>query len=322
MSGANSILQPLRGDATGYVDFLARSSFDIILMNAWQTWSSDLVLMNLQKIRGKKYLYSNCVSTNLILKKQPVRSLLRYLGWRPYWWDMPRLMRLLDGVIFVAEEGGDSRFDDLRLARKLGIRHSVIPNAFSGFCTTLTTAASDSGARHQLVAVGSYDWFKGHDFVLRAYARSSARNRLPLKIFGPVFTKFTDELRRLASKLGLDERFVTIHEKVEKVELLRECRRSRLLISGSHTECQPLVLLDAMALGTPFIARSCGCTPYLEGGVSVASDKLAAEAIDSLLNDNRRWEELSGCGKRAAAEKFDPEVVGQKLCAFLASSFD
>jgi len=117
--GSDSLLQPLRGDVAGYLNFLRTSEFDVVLLNAWQTWSTDVVLKNLSSIPGRKYLYSNCVSTNLILKKQPVRSALRYLAWRPYWMRMPGRMRRLDGLIFVAGQGCDSRFDDLRLAQKL-----------------------------------------------------------------------------------------------------------------------------------------------------------------------------------------------------------
>ncbi len=319
VQGADSILQPLGGDVAGYVDFLTESAFDVILMNAWQTWSSDLILMNSDAIHGRKFLYSNCVSTNLILKKQPLRSVLRYLAWRPYWFRMPGRMRKLDGMVFVASEGCDSRFDDLRLARQLGIPHAFVPNAFSTECLQLAPSSEGSPERGQLIAVGSYDWFKGHDFVLRAYALSVAKNKVPLKFFGPTFTDFADKLRGLAANLGLDERLVTFHERTGKEELFAEYRRAKMLISGSHTECQPLVLLDAMAMGTPFVARSCGCIPSLEGGIGVGNERGAADAINLISNDATAWNALSQRGANAAIEQFHPEVVGHKLAAFLAS---
>ena len=318
--GSDSLLQPLRGDVAGYLDFLRASDFDVILLNAWQTWSTDVVLKNLQSIRGRKFLYSNCVSTNLILKKQPVRSVLRYLAWRPYWMRMPGRMRKLDGLIFVAGQGCDSRFDDLRLAQKLGVLHVIIPNAFSELCRTSGEAPADTKARRQLIAVGSYDWFKGHDFALRSYALSAAKNKVPLKIFGPRFTPYTDELRALAGRLGLDASMVTFHQNTEKYRLLEEYRLSKLLISGSHTECQPLVLLDAMATGTPFVARSCGCIPSLPGGAGVGSEEEAARVITRILGNDTEWEKLSSEGRAAADSQYAPDVVGSALAAFLARS--
>ena len=319
--GSDSLLQPLRGDVAGYLEFLMRAEFDVILLNAWQTWSTDVVLKNLPSIGGRKYLYSNCVSTNLILKKQPVRSTLRYLAWRPYWMKMSGRMRKLDGLIFVADQGCDSRFDDLRLAQKLGVSHVIIPNAFSRLCNQEENESNTVPLkRHQLIAVGSYDWFKGHDFSLRAYALSEAKNRIPLKIFGSRFTTYTDQLRSLTSALGLDANLVTFHQDTEKKELLDEYRCARILISGSHTECQPLVLLDAMATGTPFVARSCGCIPSLSGGIVVRSEKDAAQAINRILGDDRAWGSLSLEGRLAAGSNHRPEVVGAALAAFIARS--
>lgn len=317
--GSDSCLQPLRGDIAGYLEFLKAAKFDVILLNAWQTWSTDVVLKNLASIRGRKYLYSNCVSTNLILMRQPVRSALRYLAWRPYWMRMGGRMRRLDGLIFVASQGCDSRFDDLRLAQRLKVPYAIIPNAYSRVCD------SDGGdpvasrlKRHQLIAVGSYEWFKGHDLSLRAYALSKAKNKIPLKIFGSRFTPYTDKLRLLTSALGLDANLVTFHQGTGKRELLGEYRKAKILISGSHTECQPLVLLDAMATGTPFVARSCGCIPSLRGGIVIGNEKEAARAINRILGEDREWDRLSGEGRVAAGSNHHPDVVGGTLAAFLA----
>lgn len=318
VSGSDSILQPLRGDVPGYQKFLRDADFDVILLNAWQTWSTDIPLKILPSIRGRKYLYSNCVSTNLFLRRQPIRSGLRYLAWRPYMRRMPDRMRSLDGLIFVADEGCDSRFDDLRLARKIGKRFAVIPNAFSRLCLPLAEPSdTDLQGRNQLIAVGSYDWFKGHDFALRAYAGSEAKTRFPLHIHGPRFTDFTSHLRRLAAGLGLEAGQVVFHENTPKDVLLEEYGRSLAMISGSHTECQPLVLLDAMAKGTPFVARACGCIPRLPGGQGVRSEKEASRALDAIVRDPQEWGKLSSEGLRAAASTYHPEVVGGQLAEFL-----
>jgi len=191
----------------------------------------------------------------------------------------------------------------------------VIPNAFSD-------QSSESGdlsrQRDQLIAVGSFDWLKGHDFALRAYARSGAKNKIPLKVFGQRFSPYTEQLRSLAGELGLDADLVTFHQDTDKETLLEEYRKSRVLISGSRTECQPLVLLDAMAAGTPFVARACGCIPYLPGGVAVRTDSEAGASLDSLLADPTAWRAMSEEGISAANAKFHPGVVGDALHEFIS----
>jgi glycosyltransferase involved in cell wall biosynthesis len=320
IQGADYFLNPIRGDVQSYTHFLAESDFDVVLMNAWQTWSTDLCLRNLQHIKGRKLLYSHCISTNMYFWKQPLRSLIRYLFWRPYWWRLPSLMRRLDGVVFLASSGSDSRFDDLRLAKKLGIPLHVVPNGLSPAAVmNLGRLKVAPETRGQLIAIGSYDWLKGHDFVLRAYARSSAKNRIPLKIFGQSHSAFTGRLQQLALGLGIEDGYVTFHEGVSGAPLLEECGRSIGLLSGSHTECQPLILLDAMASGTPFVARTTGCISSLPGGVAVKSEIEAAHAIDRLLSDRDYWSLLSEAGRGYVATNCDPASVGKDLVAALGA---
>lgn len=318
VKGADSWLNPIRGDAASYMSFLTESDFDIVLMNAWQTWSTDLCLGNLKRIPGRKVLYSHCLSTNVFFQHQPLRSLIRYLLWRPYWWKLPEIFRQLDGFIVTAAEGSDSRFDDLRVARRLGLPFIVVPNALSQeSLACLQQPAVEYNSRNQLIAVGAYCWQKGHDFVLRAYALSKAKNQIPLKVFGQSFSTFTNQLRTLAESLGIRSEYVSFHEGVSGAALVEEYTRSVALLSGSYTECQPLVLLDSMATGTPFVARSSGCIPTLSGGYGVRTEVEAASAIDRLITDGIEWARLSSAGRDGAELRYHPDKVGQNLVSAL-----
>jgi glycosyltransferase involved in cell wall biosynthesis len=307
VTGADSMAQPLQGDAGSYVRYLKECQFDVILMNAWQIWSTDLVLSHCEEIYGKKLLYSHCISTNSIIGKPTLRSIIRYLAWRPYWWTMPKKMRQLDGIIFLASKGCDARFDDVGLAKHLGIKPIVIPNILSEQSfSRLETGPSNLLERDGILSIGAYDWQKGHDFVLRAYANSSLKNTVKLDIYGQQFSPFTQELKDLALQLGLDSHYINFHEGLNQNELLNKYSKARLFIYGSHTECQPLVLMDAMATGTPFISRASGSIPLMKGGVAVNSEKKAAQAIDRLYGDNEEWTLLSAEGQNSAMENHNP----------------
>lgn len=318
VSGADSWLNPIRGDVNSYVSFLAESDFDIVLMNAWQTWSTDLCLRNLSKVSGRKVLFSHCLSTNVFFWKQPFRSFVRYLLWRPYWWKLSKRLRKLDGFIVNAEEGCDSRFDDLRVAQRLGIPYKVVSNALSPEAVAcFEQAEPELRSRSYLIAVGSYHWQKGFDFAIRAYARSHAKNIIPLKVFGQHFSRYTEGLRKLALSLGISNEYLSFHEGVSGAALIEEYKHSIAMISGSHTECQPLVLLDAMATGTPFVARLTGCIQSLPGGVGVGSEVEAANAINRLIKDGVEWSRLSNAGRECAKMKHHPDNVGKVLVSAL-----
>jgi glycosyltransferase involved in cell wall biosynthesis len=319
IQGADWWLNPIRGDTAGYVRFLVESDFDVVIMNAWQTWSTDLCLRSLGQINGRKILYSHCVSTNLLFRHQPIRSLIRYLLWRPYWWRLPAILLRLDGLIFLAHDGCDSRFDDLKLAQELGLPFHVVPNALPpAALEVLAHPVVARESRQQLIAIGSYNWQKGHDFVLRAYARSGAKNRIPLKLCGQTFSTYTADLRRLALELGIESEYLGFHEGLQGAALLEECQNSALLISGSHTECQPLVLLDAMATGTPFVARATGCISSLPGGVAVNNETEAARTMDRLLADDGEWTCRSAAGRAEVSARNHPTTIAGQLMAALA----
>lgn len=316
--GADSIAQPLQGEIDGYMDYLKESKFDIILMNAWQIWSTDLVLSCSAEIGGKKILYSHCISANSIIGKPILRSMLRYLAWRPYWWSMSEKLQLLDGIIFLEASGCDARFDDARLAMRLGVKQAVVPNGISEQAWSILNAGPKKYLeREGVLSVGAYDWQKGHDFVLKAYANSSLKNRVPLDIYGQKFSAFSQELQNLASHLELEPKYVHFHEGLSQAELLDRYSKARLFLYGSHTECQPLVILDAMATGTPFISRATGSIPFMRGGLMVHSEAETAIAMNDLYDNREGWEALSQAGERQAREKHSPEKIKELLMTTL-----
>lgn len=240
VSGADWLVRPIRGDVESYAAFLGQGQFDVSVFNAWQTWSTDVPLGMLDRIVGRKYVYSHGLSTGLFFRFQPLRSALRWAAWRPYRWRLGARMRALDGVIFLADQGCDCRFDDLAVANRLGVVHGVVPNAIFGAAATRLGGVPVARAhRRSLIAVGADEPMKGHDFVLRAYARSSARNRLPLDVFGQTFTPYTDDLRRLADTLRLDPAYVSFYQGLSEEALVAQYEQAIAVVSGSLPSVSP-----------------------------------------------------------------------------------
>lgn len=316
VAGAKYLASPIRGDVEGYLAFLRSEPIDVLLMNAWQTWSTDTCFDHLDSLPGKKVLLSHGLSTNIFLPATPFRSIARYLLWRPYAFRLANILKRLDALITLAEDGCDSRFDDLRLARSLGVPVRVVPNALPEYAVMGLSQFIPHKERSGLISVGSYDWLKGHDFVLRVYAKSIAKNRIPIRFFGQTFTKTTEYLKQLAKRLGIAEQFVNFNEGVSGDALFEYYRHSLVFLSGSHTECQPLTVLDAMAAGTPFVARATGCINILPGGLAVDGATEAARALNRIL-EPELWHVYSAAGLNAANERFHPIRVGDKLAMVL-----
>ena len=318
ISGANSWLNPIRGDCQSYLNFLFDSSFDVIILNAWQNWATDLALKNINKISGRKYVYSHCVSTNTFFLSQPIRSFVRYIAWRFYWWSLLQVFHQLDGIIFLSKEGSDSRFDDLNLAIRNKIDYKIISNSISPTAFNILDWPNlNFKDRDRIISVGSYFWQKGFDFVLKAYAASIACNKIPLHLFGQKYSNYNKYLYSLAKDLGIDLNFIHFHEGVSGEELMNEYRNSLLILSGSHTECQPLVLIDASATGTPFIARSTGCISNMPGGVTVKNWMSMTKSINKFLSDSEYWEAISSTSQSAAFNIYHPKILEKELMSIV-----
>jgi len=319
VTGADSWLQPLRGEIASYVDFLRYHNAHVVVLNAWQNWATDLALRHIDEIPGRKLVYSHCVSTNVFYPHQPFRSILRYLAWRPYWWRLPHYMKRLDGILFLASEGSDSRFDDLRIARQHGVPLRIVPNSLSPAATAaLESPPLPLDARDRLIAVGSYQWQKGFDFVLRAYAASQARYRFALHLYGQEHSAYSETLRALVRQLGLQEDSVVFHEGIAGGTLQAAYSQAYLVLSGSHTECQPLALIDANAAGTPFIARTTGCIATMPGGGGVHSWQEMASQTDALLREPAEWQSLSDAARQAAQDTYHPAHTAELLLTALS----
>jgi len=314
LTGTDSWHQPIKGEVATYTNFLQHNDWDVVLLNAWQNWATDLALRNLDKISGRCFVYSHCISTNTFFTNQPIRSLIRYLAWRQYWWRLPHLMKRLDGVLFLDSKASDSRFDDLRLARRHAVPLGVVPNSLSPAAQEILARPSPPlQTRDRLMVVGSYQWQKGFDFVLRAYAASQARNQFTLHIYGQKHSPFSKILRSLVRQLSLKEESVVFHEGISGEALLAAYCQARLVLSGSHTECQPLALLDANAAGTPFIARTTGCIATMPGGVAVRTWREMAHQMDLLTDGEQSWQSLADAGRKAAENIYHPDHTAQQL---------
>lgn len=314
IQGSGNILSRIRGDSGSYKEFLVQTQWDAVVLNAWQNWATDIALKHLDTISGVKILYSHCISTNMFFSQQPIKSLLRYLTWRPYWWRLSQRMHSLDGVIFLASGGSDSRFDDFELAKKKAVPFFIVPNSLSSDAAISTQEPVRPFAeRDILIVVGAYQWQKGFDFVLRAYAASNAREKYEIHFYGQEHSEFSEHLIKLIQELDLPRSKVIFHEGVSGAALQAAKRSAKLVLSGSHTECQPLVLIDASAAGTPFIARRTGCIAAMPGGVAVASVSDMTTQIDRILESRDVWKDLSDAGRAAARDYYDPKVTGEAL---------
>ena len=167
--------------------------------------------------------------------------------------------------------------------------------------------------------VGRVAFEKNIDFLLRVTARLKAV--IPDILFvvsgeGPAL----EALRERARKAGI-ERHVLFVGYLDRGGPLLDCyRAANAFVFASRTETQGLVLLEAMALGTPVVSTAImGTRDVLrqgKGAVIVPEDEAAfTEAVAQLLRDEPRRRNLGRAGQRYA-EQWTARAMAERLLAF------
>jgi glycogen synthase len=131
---------------------------------------------------------------------------------------------------------------------------------------------------------------KGLPLLVEAIARLPPEARRPLVLMGPDWGERA-VIEERARALGM-ERGVVFLGHVDPLEAVRTVvRRARALVLPSEWEAFGLVLLIAMAVGTPIVATSVGGVPeVLDGGrvgllVPYGDPAALAEALGRILDD-------------------------------------
>lgn len=311
VKGSGNIRVGYSGDIKSYQKFLADCDADIILFHCWQAWSTNLAIPMFPFIKSKKILISHGVSANSILS---IKNIFNWLCWRPYIWKMPQILRSFDHVVFLCNRQDKDRFYDFYLANKLGFkRYSIIPNGTYEINDRHLDNFKDKFkivTKRMLLSVSNYEPIKNQRFILKAFAKSRIIDAT-LVFIGGKKNKYSAALEKIAQKMGIKEK-VLLLEKLSKDEITSAYLSADLFLFSSLSEAQPLVVLDAMRAGVPFISTNVGCVADFPGGYIVKSESEMAMKIRELIENDVLRSRLGEEGKEACRKIYDWGLVIEK----------
>ncbi len=310
VEGSYLLHRRYRGSIDEYQKFIAEFPVDFIMCHCWQIWSTDLAIPVFHKNSAKKILVSHGVSVNSIIPGR-VSSIGSWLLWRPYVANMPAILRAFDHITFLSNFTDKDRFYDLWLMNKLNLSHySIIPNGtdIEKFERDLPSfrQAYELGTGKLALCVSNYSSLKNQEFVLRSFLRSAPKNST-LIFIGSEINHYACKLQKIykhQSKHSPTTKVIFL-EKITKSMIFAAYKAADLFLFASKTEVQPLVILDAMAAGVPFISTNVGCVSQMPGGLIANSEVEMDKHIRYMMNDIAASQQIGLQGKSQCKSEFN-----------------
>jgi glycosyltransferase involved in cell wall biosynthesis len=233
-------------------------------------------------------------------------------------WLARQVLRRADRIMAVSNA---LRVAAIKLGAPAG-RIEVIPD---GVDTTLFAPGAPDEREDCLLFVGSLIERKGLRYLLAALPRVFAAHptyRLVIAGDGPQ----EEELRGLAAGLGVAEK-VQFLGFLPPDEVRLWMRRARLFALPSVEEGLGVVLLEALACGTPVVASDVdGIPDTVTADVGLLAQpgrpEEFATAICSILADPERWSAMSFRARKRAVQVYDWERIVDRWMALYGSLLD
>jgi len=310
------------GNVQSYTDFIRSFCGDVMMNYAALNWTSDLVHPLLGDLKCAK-VFIPCGYSDL---HNP--------AYAAYFETMPQVLNKYDHIVYHSENYQDKFFGDQN-----NIRHySIIPNGALAeeFLETRKGFREKYGihSARMFVCVSNYSHLKNQEMVLRAYLEANVADST-LVFIGHEFNKyaweqlhikssanglsillykagakvrrhiwnriFPAQYLRGTSRSGLE---IRLFEKVPRDMIVAAYHEADMFLFGSQVECFPLVIVEAMASGTPFVTTDCGNVGKLPGGIVISSVAEMAQVIRLLADKGREWNSLTQAGRQAWEQKY------------------
>ena len=274
----------IQGDLLGYQEFLRNTARDVWLFYAAQIWSTDLALPLLGTLEAKTVVVP-CGYSGLGLTH-----------FRDYFAHLPTALQRADALVYMSTAYQDWAHDQ---AAGLGHLAHVIPNGASDeeFGEGRVREGDERARRgHTVVTVANHLPGKGHAAVIDAFRAAAGRHDRLVIIGGrPLSSEPT--CWRQCRWAAFRDRRITLAEGLPREQVVAAYRSADVFLFGSEVECAPLVLIESMAAGLPFVTTPVGnAQDYTDAGIICRPDRLA-DGLQQLLSSAALRQSLGQRGR-------------------------
>lgn len=295
-----------------YINYIKNGSFSIIISQCWDAWTTTLLHKVINDLNFLKVMVSHGYGKHVYIWSW--RTTLGFGTWlRGLKWtfqNLPRMIKSYDKIIFLSDKKGCGRFFDKTMASLIG--HSgieVVPNSidqslFDGDDDTFRTIHG-IGPGPMVLCVANYSEGKNQKLATQIFLKANVP-RSTLVFIGSNLNSYGREALQysLNSRNKSKECRVIFLEKIARKDIISAYKTTDIVLLTSRAETQPIVLIEAMAAGKPWISTNTGCVDRMEGGIVCLSHNELLVALKNLMNSPASRELLGAEGLFAARNQY------------------
>jgi len=307
-----------KGNRKRYLSLVKKicNNADVLVNVCLQTATTDFLLGNLCDIKCKKILYLHGIhnfkwqKNNLVSLNSLVKKIWYNLRWKFFYKTAFSKIKNYSNIVHLYQ------FDNsMEYMRNHGItQNTIIGNAAEDQFFKTEVKDSGTNSKDYYLCVANYEEHKNQEFSLRAFYKTENTKNKMIYI-GREETTYLEKLIQLNEELRneygyKDVVFLVNIERGRTIEYIQNCRA---LILSSKIERYPVIIVEAMASGVPYISTDQGCVRFLPGGLVIRNIDEMSYWMDFIHANNSFTERMGEIGLNYAKENL---TISSKISQF------